>query len=223
VLEVRVKNLSKNYDGLVALESVNFTIGGGTVLAVMGANGAGKTTLLNCIAGVVTPNSGMIDYDHKPRIGCLGHRSFLYDELTVRENLLFWAGLAKVEDRKAKVRELIRLAGLESNAAQQAGQLSAGMKKRVSLCRALVNDPQLLLLDEPYAAFDAAGLSLLERVIADYKRDKRIVIMASHHFEYALGDCTHIAVLKMGKLELIVERGAADTLKIRDMLKEDNA
>jgi heme ABC exporter ATP-binding subunit CcmA len=199
VISLTVKNLCKGFASIAALDKISFALEGGTCLAVLGENGAGKSTLLNCAAGILRADCGSVEPSSNRRPGYLAHKSFLYDDLTVEENLEFWAELSGVRNKDAVI-EIINTTGLKGRMYDKVRTLSAGLQKRVSLGRAVIGNPEILLLDEPYSAFDSEGIKVLRSIIADFKQNGKIVVMATHFAEQAMQDCTHIAKLKQGRL-----------------------
>jgi heme ABC exporter ATP-binding subunit CcmA len=200
--KIIIENLSKFFGDLRALHGVSVSLEAGQGLAIVGANGAGKSTLLNCIAGISKPEKGSVEMPRNANIGYLAHKSFLYDEMTVAANLHFWGRLAGVKNYKSQAAQLIEIALLTKRANDKVGTLSAGMQKRVAFCRAIMNKPDILLLDEPYSAFDQEGMTFLKRIIAQVRKAGGIVIMATHYLEQAINDCSHMALLCRGKIEL---------------------
>jgi heme exporter protein A len=230
--KLTVENLSKFFGELRALEDVSLSLEAGQGLAIIGANGAGKSTLLNCVAGICEYEKGRIEIygdtgadPHGQQVapptvnaGYLAHKSFLYDEMTVEANLHFWGRLAGEENYRARAAELIEDALLANRAGDKVRTLSAGMQKRAALCRAIMNRPDILLLDEPYSAFDQSGTVFLKKVIADIRRSKGIVIMATHYLEQAVTDCTHVALLQRGRVEMVETVGRIDVKALRERL-----
>lgn len=215
---IRIENLSKYFGELKALDKVSLSLEAGQELAIIGANGAGKSTLLNCTAGITALQKGRIQFSDSANIGYLAHKSFLYDEMTAESNLHFWGRLAGVQDYKIRVAELMKEAALEKRASDKVRSLSAGMQKRVALCRAIINKPDVLLLDEPYSAFDQDGTVFLKKVISQVRQSNGIVILATHYIEQAVNDCTHIALLQRGRLELFENVAKVDVQSLRERL-----
>jgi heme exporter protein A len=215
--KVAIENLSKFFGELKALDNVSLSLDAGQGLAIVGANGAGKSTLLNCIARTLEPQEGRIEFLDDANIGYLAHKSFLYDEMTVEANLYFWGRLAGLQNYKTRAVELIEQSDLKKRALDKVRSLSAGMQKRAALCRAVMNQPDILLLDEPYSAFDQNGTMFLKQIISQVRQAGGIVIMATHYIEQALTDCSHVALLNKGRLELFesVEHVDASVLRQR--------
>src|SRR4051794_13305042 len=156
--------LTRDFGDLVALDEVAFTLPEGRTLAVLGPNGAGKTTLLRILATLLRPTAGSVEVLGHPlpaeawrvrgRIGYLGHRPLLYRDLTIAESLDFHARLHGIESPAQRIGELLAQVGMERRAGELVRNLSAGMVQRVAVCRAVLHEPELLLLDEPRAHLD---------------------------------------------------------------------
>lgn len=166
---IELGGVSREYGERLVLRHVTISVRAGETLVVLGPNGAGKTTLLRILATLLRPTTGTVQvlgaslpgqaWKARGRIGYLGHRPLLYRELTVVENLNFHARLHRLEASTARAGELLEQVGMEEWAGERAQELSAGMAQRVAVCRALLHEPELLLLDEPNAHLDpeAAG------------------------------------------------------------------
>jgi len=176
---------------------------------VLGANGAGKTTLLRCLAGLTPPRSGVVLWFGKSpqrhpelrrSIGMVAHQHWTYRELTPRENLLFAAQMYGLVDAVSRVEQLLAEADLQRNADQPTGQLSHGMRQRLSICRALVHDPAILLLDEPFSGLDDDGQQWLRLLLLQLQSRSRTICLSTHNRELAddLADC--LFRLDKGKL-----------------------
>jgi heme exporter protein A len=192
---IRAIGISRRFGGVLALRAIDLTLEPGERLAVTGPNGAGKTTLIRVLATVLRPTSGSlsiagIDAVRQPQlarrvIGVVGHQSYLYGELTARENLQFYARLYSVEDAEYRIRSALERVGIESRADEPVRQLSRGMQQRVSLARATLHEPQLLLLDEPDTGLDQVAQAALGQLIADWARQGRSIVLATHRLEWA--------------------------------------
>jgi len=192
------------------LQGVTLTVERGTVTAVLGRNGAGKTTLLQVLALLQQPSEGELLYDGQPadkletsfrrRLGFIGHESFLYDELTVEENLLFYARLYGLERARERIAEVLEEMALAHRRASLVRQLSRGLKQRLALARAWLHRPDLLLLDEPATGLDAPTRERLHGWLAGCHRQGRTVITSSHDLRESLRPATRVLLLEDGRL-----------------------
>ncbi|MGH9805049.1 MAG: heme ABC exporter ATP-binding protein CcmA, partial [Candidatus Acidiferrales bacterium] len=185
-----LRRLSKFYERFVALDRIELAIEPGEFVVVLGRNGAGKTTLLRTLGLLLAPSEGELLFDAIPartldpgfrrRLGFIGHETFLYDELTSAENLSFYAALYGLEHPARRVAEVLTEMGLEDRASSQARNLSRGLKQRLSLARAWLHQPDVLLLDEPATGLDSPTRSRMHRWLAECHRSGRTVIVSSH-------------------------------------------
>lgn len=197
-----VKNLTVQLGFHRVLKSISFDLTSGGVLVILGPNAAGKTTLLRTLSGAITPEEGEIHLDRdstSSSVGWVGHQSFLYDDLTVCENLRFWSQLQNVPHAARRVDELIDRFGLRLFADERIDSLSFGSVRRVSICRALLGEPRLLLLDEAFNGLDQAGVDYLLEIIESYKHSTGGVILTSHQVSLGLGVGTDLLVLNNGR------------------------
>ena len=205
-----VNQLAKAYGYLWALRPLDLEIAPGEFIALLGPNGAGKTTLLKLLAGLSTPTAGTIELDGKSvaansatrrgHIGLFAPADHLYDQLTVLENLRFFTALYGKESQKKGLAAAVEEVGLAERADEYAGNLSAGMKCRLSIAKWRLLDAGLLLLDEPYGVLDGNGVDLLEEFLRQQCAKGHIVIMASHHVSRAVNLCSRALVLHQGRL-----------------------
>lgn len=205
-----VKQLAKAYGYLWGLRDFDLELAPGEFIALLGPNGAGKTTLLKLLAGLATPTAGTIELDGTPlganaaalrgRIGLLAPADHLYDQLTASENLRFFTTLYEKKCQGNELAAALNEVGLAERANEFTGNLSAGMKCRLSIAKWRLLDPGLLLLDEPYGVLDGSGVDLLEKFLSQQCAKGHIVIMASHHVSRALALCSRALVLQQGRL-----------------------
>ena len=209
---VQVAKLSKRYGHHRALAGVDVALAAGSVCALLGPNGAGKSTLLGILSTLVRPTGGSVRYclpgggELPPRrlrgeIGVLAHSALVYGELTGLENLAFYARLYRVADAAARAESLLDEVGLDPKARRRpARTYSRGMTQRLSLARALLHAPRILLLDEPFTGLDRTGAVALGRALARAKQDGCIVLVVTHDLEAIGGLTDHVVVLRRGKL-----------------------
>jgi len=177
---IRARTLSKRYGEKRVIERLDFDLPRGGFLLVTGPNGSGKTTLLRMCAGLAVPTSGELEVEAgRARIGYLGHEPLVYRELTALENLDLYGRLYRVPERRERIGMLLERFGLWQARNERVSSLSRGMLQRLALCRGLLHEPDLLVLDEPYSALDELGAELLDRELAEL-RDGHTFLVATH-------------------------------------------
>ncbi len=208
---LRVKGLSKIYDATVAVEPLSFDLAVGSVTGLLGGNGAGKTTTIGMIMGLIEPTGGSIHiFGHdflSDRYRVLGRMNFespyvdMPHRLTVRQNLQVFGRLYGVEDVAGKIAELAENLALREFLDRPSGRLSAGQKTRVALAKALINDPDLLLLDEPTASLDPDTADWVRSHLEDHRRRRNCtILLASHNMGEVERLCDRVMMLKEGRL-----------------------
>ena len=206
---LRFENIDKRYGGLYALRRLNLEVAPGECVALAGRNGSGKTTLLRIAARLARPTQGRVSYSGeadgvRARIGFVAHATMAYDELTAEENLKLFAGLQHVGNAGARVSELLEQVGLQERKDSQVRTFSRGMRQRVAIARALLQEPSVLLFDEPSTGLDPEGVSWLARTLGRM-RDAGCTILMSVHGE------SEVAALATRAVRLEAGRVAADT------------
>jgi heme ABC exporter ATP-binding subunit CcmA len=176
---ISARNLSKRFGVKRVFDAVDLDVDRGDFLLVVGPNGAGKSTLLRVLAGLAAPTRGELRLPPRGEVGYLGHEPLVYRELTPLENLHLFARLYRVPDRGERIGMLLERFGLWEVRDVRVSTFSRGMQQRLSLCRTLLHDPSLLVLDEPFNALDAAGAELLDRTLAEEQEDRALVV-ATH-------------------------------------------
>lgn len=193
---IRAQDVEKRYGRRRALRAVSFSIDAGGFLVVTGPNGSGKTTLLRLLAGLAAPTRGSLAVaTERSRLGYLGHEALLYRELSAIENLDLFGRLYRVPERRERIGMLLERLGLWDVRAERVASYSRGMRQRLALCRALLHDTDLLVLDEPFTALDDDGASLLDAELTRVAGD-RTVVLATH-------DPARVATLASDRLELV--------------------
>jgi ABC-type multidrug transport system ATPase subunit len=177
---IRASGLSKRFGSKRVLERLDFELPDGGFLVVTGPNGSGKTTLLRLCAGLLAPTSGQLEIDsERGRLGFLAHEPLLYRELTALENLDLYGRLYRIPERRERIGMLLERFGLWRVRNERAGSFSRGMLQRLALCRALLHEPELLILDEPFNALDLEGAELLADQLEEL-RPRRTFLVATH-------------------------------------------
>jgi heme exporter protein A len=177
---IRARRLTKRYGAKRVLERVDLDLPRGGFLLVTGPNGSGKTTLLKLFAGLLAPTAGELEVaPGRGAIGLLAHEPLLYRELTVLENLDLYGRLYRVRERRERIGMLLERFGLWEARGERVGAFSRGMLQRLALCRTLLHEPELLLLDEPFSGLDDAGAALLDRTVGELRRQTTFVV-ATH-------------------------------------------
>ena len=205
---VRVRGLERRFGAVAVLRRLDVEVARGECVAIFGPNGAGKSTLLRTLAGLVRADAGTVevlgrklpgDAALRRRIGYLGHDAFLYRDLDARENLAYYARLFGVAG-DARVSALLADVGLERVASRRVATYSRGMQQRLGLARALLHEPELLLLDEPLTGLDPEGAAVLTRTLETLKSVGVTVLMATHDVARALESATRAVVLDRGRV-----------------------
>ena len=180
---IRGRGLEKRFGRKRVLRDVDIAVPAGGFSVVTGPNGSGKTTLLRLVAGLAAPSRGdlLVDVD-RARIGYLGHEPLVYRELTALENLDLFGRLYRVPERRERTGMLLERFGLWDVRNERVGTYSRGMTQRLAICRALLHEPDLLVLDEPYSALDDDGATLLDRELESLA-GSRTVLVATHEPE----------------------------------------
>lgn len=207
-LSLQATDLVRDFGTRRAVSGVSLTLAPGDCLALFGPNGAGKTTLLRMLGGLLRPTSGSAAIDGIPlpggaevraRVGLVSHQTMLYDSLTARENVEFSARMYGVRDVRTAAAEVLERLGAASFADTRVRSLSRGMQQRVSVARAIVHGPSILLADEPFTGLDAAGASALTGMLAGLRDAGATIIIVTHNLEEALALCTAAAIMREGR------------------------
>lgn len=203
------RGLVREYGPVLAVDGVDLSLAEGEFLTIFGPNGAGKSSLLGMLGGAMRPTRGTVlirgrelayaDVEWRHRVGILSHRGFLYGRLTAEENLRFYGRLFGLDDLDDRIPERLARVGLAERAAFQARQLSHGMRQRLALARALLHDPDVVLLDEPYTGLDPSAAAVLRTVLAELRDGRRTVVMVTHNLLEGLELATRAAIQVAGR------------------------
>jgi len=219
------RSLKRRFGAVRALDDLSLSIEPGQFLTVFGPNGAGKTSLLRVLAGALRPDAGTLHWQGEPldpnepewraTIGVLSHRSFLYDGLSVRENLRFFGKLYGIDALEQRIETRLSEFGLGPHAEKRVDALSRGLTQRAALARALLHDPQVVLLDEPYTGLDAHAAAELGAVLSELRSGARTVIMVTHDLVQGARLADRIAILGAGKLLLDADEFPRDATALQ--------
>ena len=207
---IEVSGLTKSFGERLALRGIDLQIGRGEHVVIFGPNGAGKTTLLKILATLLRPSSGHVWLDginirDKPaqirrQISLVSHQTFLYDDLTVYENLKFYARMYDVPSLEQKISEVISWVHLESRQHERVSTLSHGLQQRVSIARAVLHNPSILLLDEPEVGLDPHASTVIRDLLGSLNTGSRTVLMTTHNLERGLDVGDRVIILDRGKV-----------------------
>lgn len=207
-LRVELQGASKIYGETQALHPLSRTLLPGMRLAVLGHNGAGKSTLLSLLSTLAAPSAGKLRFFAdslellskgaiRSRISLLGHKCMLYPDLTLWENLRFFARLYGVREEKARLTTLLERLGLHRERHRLLRTCSQGMTQRLAIARALIHEPQLLLLDEPFSGLDLHGVERASQLLSDFPG---LLVLVTHDPRHAWALCEHFLILRRGRL-----------------------
>lgn len=226
---IETKKLTKVFGDRKALDKVSIEVPEGAFLSIFGPNGAGKTTLVRTLATLSRATSGtalVAGFDAKEEpdkvrehIGLISHNPMLYPDLTAMENLMFTAQLYGVVNAEGRVRELLRAVELDHRRFDVVRTFSRGMTQRLSIARALMNDPDVVFLDEPYAGLDPHAVEIFDGLI-EQLRDGRTFIMVSHDLQKGFDVCTHALVLARGRVVSYAPKEDIDFERFRQLYRE---
>ena len=203
-----VAELTRAFGSRTAVAGVTFSLAAGECLALFGPNGAGKTTLLRVLAGLLKPTSGNARISGIPlpggslaraRVGLISHHTLLYDALSPRENVSFAARLYGIRQPRERVDDALRRMSMLERADAPVRFLSRGMQQRVSIARAMVHSPQIVLADEPYSGLDDSGARALTSLLRELLSAGTSIIIVTHNLLEGLSLATHAAVMQRGK------------------------
>jgi heme exporter protein A len=207
---IHVRGLVKSFGDHVVLRGIDLDVGKGECLALVGPNGAGKTTLLRILATLSRPTAGSVRVAEtdlvdgavpvRRQIGFLSHEPLLYADLSADENLRFYGRMYDVADLGERISFMLSQVGLQRSRFDLVRTFSRGMKQRLAIARALLHDPPVLLLDEPYTGLDRQAARMLDTVLSDAGLSLRTVVLTTHNLERGLGMCRRIALLIEGQI-----------------------
>lgn len=220
---IQVRKLVKRFGPYQVLRELDFEVKSGEFVALLGPNGAGKTTLLRILATLSRPTSGLVRIASyqlpqagtalRAYLGVVSHQPLLYGDLTAEENLRFFAKLYGVE--RERIQEVLTLVGLEKRKDDLVRTYSRGMQQRLTIGRAILHDPRILLLDEPHTGLDQEAGEILDRVLQAVALEGRTVVMTSHDLVRAANLATRVDLLSRGKITASV---SSENLSASDLV-----
>ena len=215
---IHVQALIKRFGLKAILRGLDFEVAQGEFVGLLGPNGAGKTTFLRILASLSRPTAGRVQIAgyHLPgqaaqvrrQLGVLSHQPLLYGDLSAEENLTFFGRLYAVDALDARIGEVLAMVGLAARRRDLVRTFSRGMQQRLAIARAVIHDPEVLLLDEPYTGLDQDASAMLDAVLVEIASGGRTVVMTSHDLARAADVCTRFDVLVNGKIAASRERAA---------------
>jgi len=210
-IAIKINNLNKKYKNTLAVKNINFQINKGMIIGLLGPNGCGKSTTIGMMLGLIKPTSGSVFINNKDietnRTDLLQKMNFispyieLPKKLTIEENLEVYGRMYGVKNLKDKIFELMEKLNLTEFKKRKTGELSSGQKNRVSLAKALINDPEILLLDEPTASLDPDVADYVRSIIEDFSsNNKKTILIASHNMIEIERLCDEVMMMKKGEI-----------------------
>ena len=226
---IAVERLTRAFGSRLAVDSACFDLRHGECLAVFGPNGAGKTTLLRLVAGLLAPTAGSctvngVDVREGPgarsRIGMISHASMLYGQLSARENVEFSARLYGLRDPRGEARHALAAMRVLDRAETPVRALSRGLQQRVSIARAIVHAPDVLLCDEPYSGLDEVGSLALTEALSERRAAGAAMLLVTHNLAEGLALASHACIMRRGKIVRLEERAAVSAASFATEYRE---
>lgn len=209
---IEVSNLRKEYGHFSALRNLNLSLYPGEFVSLFGPNGAGKTTLIRILAHLLRPTSGIVKVlgtpleqvgpDIRRQLGVISHQTFLYGNLTGRENLRFYGRLFGVQNLEGRIEQVLEQVEMTSRADGLVGNFSKGMAQRMAIARAILHEPRIILLDEPYSGLDTHAAWLLTELLRQLRDGQRTLLMTTHNLEQGLELSHRVCIQVAGKMVL---------------------
>ena len=224
-MTIEIKNLSKQYNNILAVKNINFKINKGSIVGLLGPNGCGKTTTIGMMLGLIKPTSGTVFINGQnienennrtkilEKVNFISPYVELPKKLTVEENLKVYGKLYGVNNLQDKISDLMKQLNLFEFKKRKTGELSSGQKNRVSLAKALINEPEILFLDEPTASLDPDVGDYIRTYIEGFASKKgTTILLASHNMDEVERLCNEVMMMKNGE---IIDKGTCDSLIIK--------
>ena len=227
---IEARKLTKAFGHQAALRGVDLAVDEGEFLALFGPNGAGKTTLIRIISSLTRPTAGTVRVrgedlgkagtSLRKHIGLISHSPLLYGDLTPDENLRFFARMYDLPDADGRIDTVLGQVGLAARRRDPVRTFSRGMVQRLAIARAILHDPAIMLLDEPYTGLDLQAADMLRAVLEELAASNRTVILTTHNLEQGLEMCDRAAILNRGKMAWEGERASLDLASMKEIYRD---
>ena len=223
---IEVEGLGKSFGKHRALTDIDLKVGSGEHVTVFGPNGAGKTTLIKVLSTLMKPSAGTVRLDGsdiskaptevRRKIGLVAHQTFLYDDLTVYENLKFYGKMYDVVNLEEQIHDVVRWVRLEARLHDRVGTLSRGMQQRISIARAVIHNPSIVLLDEPEVGLDPHAIVMVREVLDSLSAGERTVVMTTHNLEQGVEMSDRVVILDKGRIVYQEQKDRIDIATFRE-------
>jgi heme exporter protein A len=227
---IQTHKLVKSFGHQAALRGVDMSVMEGEFLALFGPNGAGKTTLMRIVASLMRPTAGTVQVrgqdlgkaatSLRRHIGLISHNPLLYGDLTPDENLAFFARMYDLPQPAARIDAVLAQVGLGARRRDPVRTFSRGMVQRLAIARAILHDPAIMLLDEPYTGLDLQAADMLRAVLQELAASNRTVILTTHNLEQGLEMCDRAAILNRGRVAWAGERAGLDLAAMKEIYRD---
>jgi heme exporter protein A len=231
VWSLTARDLTKSFGGAPVLRGINLSLRYGESVVIFGPNGAGKTTLLKVLATIMKPSSGEIVVDGlnlkndaeeiRRRVGVVTHQTLLYGNLTAYENLRFYSRMYDVHGARERIEEVVAMVGMTSRLHSRVDTLSRGMQQRLSIARALLHKPVIILLDEAETGLDQEALSMLWRALRSDGERKRSIVFTTHNLERGLELSDRLLILDNGKFVYEGSKEVLDMTRLKEIYQHN--
>ncbi len=223
---IEVEGLGKSFGNHRALTGIDLKVGSGEHVTVFGPNGAGKTTLIKVLSTLMKPSAGTVRLDGsdiskaptevRRKIGLVAHQTFLYDDLTVYENLKFYGKMYDVINLEEQIQDVVLWVRLEARLHDRVGTLSRGMQQRISIARAVIHNPSIVLLDEPEVGLDPRAIVMVREVLDSLSAGERTVVMTTHNLEQGIEMSDRVVILDKGRIVYQEQKDRIDIATFRE-------
>ena len=227
---IEIRKLTKAFGHQAALRGVDLNVDEGEFLALFGPNGAGKTTLIRIVSSLTRPTAGTVRVrgedlgkagtSLRKHIGLISHNPLLYGDLTPDENLRFFARMYDLPDAAARIDTVLEQVGLAARRRDPVRTFSRGMVQRLAIARAILHDPAIMLLDEPYTGLDLQAADMLREVLEALAASNRTVILTTHNLEQGLEMCDRAAILNRGRVAWEGARAGLDLVSMKELYRD---